>query len=350
MTIAMQNAQQEAANSNSDVKSLVYEILARLDALKAASAPRGNQYGDANINGGYVHQGDVNYYFADVSPNGAESEHRSKFTTLKEQRRRASRAPGGQGPLSFKSPFVSLYANHAGFNQNGDNRWQSEDAMLLSSVTVPQISNGPGRIASPDFTDVQMSDQIPVETREPHISSNLPLRIMELNNKRRRTGIPASRDTNREFSKDALPSFMHAEAPTTQELEQGLAHIFQPLMSQSARQDVLQREARANAMARWVHGFDNLLQTQRLSALSSASREMQAMRPELQTASVGLLCSLNERLEGANDRLRTVLYTSSSVAGIDGALDKLLTLTKSVRVEKEVEEFRDERERSGWKP
>jgi hypothetical protein len=56
---------------------------------------------------------------------------------------------------------------------------------------------------------------------------------------------------------------------------------------------------------------------------------------------------LNELVEKSDDRMKMLFYQSTEYAGIHGVLDKLQTVSKSVRVMKEIEEFEDVKEE--WK-
>jgi hypothetical protein len=62
-----------------------------------------------------------------------------------------------------------------------------------------------------------------------------------------------------------------------------------------------------------------------------------------QNEAVDLLVHLNELIEKADGKMRKLFYDASTQARIDSVLDKLQTVSKSVRVQKEVEEFEDEK-------
>ena len=57
---------------------------------------------------------------------------------------------------------------------------------------------------------------------------------------------------------------------------------------------------------------------------------------------VELLVHLNEWIEKSEAKMKRQIYQGAEQAGIDHILDKLQTISRSVRTMKEVEEFRDE--------
>ncbi len=62
---------------------------------------------------------------------------------------------------------------------------------------------------------------------------------------------------------------------------------------------------------------------------------------------VELLVGVNGSIEKCDDKMKRLFYQGTEQAGIDGVLQKLQTVSKSVRAMKEVEEFEDARD--DWK-
>lgn len=135
--------------------------------------------------------------------------------------------------------------------------------------------------------------------------------------------------------------------PTVHELEQGLRHIFCSTSRNSSCQDGSTRQHLATTITRWTKGLSGLLQTH-YQAISTVNTIAQSVSATHQTSYVGLLSSLNQMLEDTNNDVRRLFYESSYEAGIDSTFNKLLKISKSVRIEKEVTEFQDERQAFGW--
>jgi hypothetical protein len=65
-------------------------------------------------------------------------------------------------------------------------------------------------------------------------------------------------------------------------------------------------------------------------------------KPAIQHADLlELLIHLNDKLDEAKDDMRQLFYRVSTAAHIDEILQKMVTFTRSVRVEQVVEEFVD---------
>ena len=81
--------------------------------------------------------------------------------------------------------------------------------------------------------------------------------------------------------------------------------------------------------------------------MTSDLKEPARPTPDQNEMMVDFLICLNRSVEKSDDRMKRLFYQSVEYAGIHGVLDKLQTVSKSVRVMKEIEEFEDVKEE--WK-
>ncbi|ERF75223.1 hypothetical protein EPUS_00015 [Endocarpon pusillum Z07020] len=226
-------------------------------------------------------------------------------------------------------------------------------ALMATSPTpdtcIPDISASFGPLPIPlnDSTTDRAADTHRVLTRKPPLE--LPAAIAELNIKRQSSG---SKVFNEYLQKHLLPSppskpqFLTLEVPTLLQLRDGLNYIFHPLPGTTARQATLDRDERKKEVLRWTHGLEHLLDcwiAEPISVPLDAKGEKQAKVNEI----VELLVDMNGSIERCDSKTRRLFYQSTEQAEIDGVLQKLQTVTKSVRVMKEVEEFEDVRDE--WK-
>jgi hypothetical protein len=124
------------------------------------------------------------------------------------------------------------------------------------------------------------------------------------------------------------PTCFKTPEPTNDELTQGLDYIF------SAREK--SHPGLSKDLNAWVQLLSNLVDSRMSSSTS---------KPAIQHADLlELLIHLNDKLDEAKDDMRQLFYRVSTAAHIDEILQKMVTFTRSVRVEQVVEEFVDVRQ------
>ena len=176
----------------------------------------------------------------------------------------------------------------------------------------------------------------------------LPASIIELNLRRQSSGQKAFQEYQKKhFEPKKLPpprpSFLYLETPTVPQLRDGLCYVFRSFSVATARQATLNRDERKKEVVRWAQGLDHLLDswTSESTIFSSDSQEAeQAKQNEL----VDLFVALNASIEKSNDVMKRLFYQAALGAGIDRVLEKLQTVSRSVRAMKEIEEFEDARD------
>jgi len=177
----------------------------------------------------------------------------------------------------------------------------------------------------------------------PKLPKNLPGPIIELNNRRQSTGLKEFEEYK---AKNALPkqlprpSFLTLEVPALPQLHDGLTYIFRSFISRTGSQARLALDERKSEIVRWTHGLDHSLNS--WTSLPSSSDSKEGFQPKLNDA-VELLVHLNGLIGKSDVKMKKLFYEASTLGQIDNVLDKLQTVSKSVRVQKEVEEFEDER-------
>lgn len=184
-------------------------------------------------------------------------------------------------------------------------------------------------------------------TRKPPLE--LPAAIAELNIKRQSSGSKAfSEYRKKNFLRKppGKPSFLTLEVPTPFQLRDGLGYIFRPFPQTTARQATLDRDERKKEVLRWTHGLEHLLDCWMTEPIS-VSLESEGGKQAKLDDTVELLVGVNGSIEKCDDKMKRLFYQGTEQAGIDGVLQKLQTVSKSVRAMKEVEEFEDARD--DWK-
>lgn len=177
----------------------------------------------------------------------------------------------------------------------------------------------------------------------------LPAAIVVLNERRQSTGAKGFKDFQEKYhppKPPPKPSFLTLEIPTAPQLLDGLDYIFRPFPPATTRQTVANRDERKREIFRWTEGLDHLLNSWASEPISSPSASKEA-RQAKGNEMVDLLVRLNGLIDGSDDRMKRVFYQGAEQGEIDGVLDKLQRVSKSVRGMKEVEEFEDVREE--WK-
>jgi hypothetical protein len=180
-----------------------------------------------------------------------------------------------------------------------------------------------------------------------------PAAIAQLNERRQSTGsmeFKQYQEKHHPPKPPPKPSFLTLEIPTLAQLHDGLTYVFRPFSSRTAasRHAAVNRDDRKREISRWTQGLDHFLDSWMSSQLMVSNLEEPA-RPtaDQNEMMVGILIRLNGLVEGSDDKIKRLFYQSAEHAGIHGVLDKLQTVSKSVRVMKEIEEFEDAKEE--WK-
>jgi hypothetical protein len=173
----------------------------------------------------------------------------------------------------------------------------------------------------------------------------LPAAIVLLNERRQSIGAKGFKDFQEKYHPPKPPStppFLTLEIPTVPQLVDGLDYVFRPFPLATTRQTVANRDERKKEILRWTEALDYLLNSwvSELTSSAPASKEAkQAKGNEM----ADLLVHLNGLIDESDDRMKRVFYQGTEQGEIDGVLDKLQRVTKSVRGMKEVEEFEDVR-------
>jgi len=155
----------------------------------------------------------------------------------------------------------------------------------------------------------------------------LPAATVALNNERRAFGAreyKAFKQRHEQSKKGLKPSFLTSVAPTNQELQDSIPHIFQ-----STAEGKLQTQERKNEITRWAHEFSRYIND---INVTKSNKDGHVLR---------LLGALNEAVESSTGKMRKLFYETSDSAGFTSVLSQIETMSKSVRVMKEIEEFQD---------
>ncbi|KAI4696650.1 uncharacterized protein J4E88_000827 [Alternaria novae-zelandiae] len=158
----------------------------------------------------------------------------------------------------------------------------------------------------------------------------LPAATVALNNERRAFGAreyEAFKQRHTQPKKDLKPSFLTSVAPTNQELQNSIPHIFQ-----STAEGKQQTQELKNEMTRWTHEFSRFVDD---GNATQNSRDENVLT---------LLGALNEAIDSSSGKMRQLFYETSDSAGFTAVLGRIETVSKSVRVMKEAEEFQDVKE------
>ena len=178
------------------------------------------------------------------------------------------------------------------------------------------------------------------------LTEHLPASIIALNNRRQVTGLKEFEEfkaKNAAPKQLHMPSFLTLDVPSLPQLRDGLTYIFRPFTSMKSNQARNALEERKKEIVRWTHGFDHFLNSWQSQAIPSSSCSEEVGLGPKQNDVVDLFVHLNGLVEKADGKMRKLFYDASTQAQIDNVLDKLQTVSKSVRVQKEVEEFEDEK-------
>ncbi|CAN9310368.1 unnamed protein product [Alternaria alternata] len=159
--------------------------------------------------------------------------------------------------------------------------------------------------------------------------SELSVATVKLNNERRAFGAKEYQAFLRRHAQPKRvpkPSFMTSIMPTSQELQACIPYIFQ-----STAKGKQQTQELKNEINRWTEGFTRFV-------------NHKAPPREKDECFLVLLGTLNEAVESSSRGMRQLFYETSDSSGFATALDQVQTISKSVRVMKEIEEFEDAKE------
>ncbi|KAI4666145.1 uncharacterized protein J4E78_003613 [Alternaria triticimaculans] len=160
--------------------------------------------------------------------------------------------------------------------------------------------------------------------------AELPAATVQLNNKRRAFGAKeyeAFKKLHAQPTKVSKPYFLTSVAPTNQELQDSIPHIFQ-----STAEGKQQTQELKNEITRWTHEFSRFVND---TKATQANKDGHVLT---------LLGALNEAVDSSTEKSRQLFYDTSDSAGFAAVLDRIATVSKSVRVMKEIEEFQDAKE------
>lgn len=159
--------------------------------------------------------------------------------------------------------------------------------------------------------------------------NELPVATVELNNERRCFGAKEYEAFIRRYAQPKRvpkPSFLTSIMPTSQELQACIPYIFQSTVEGKQQMQELRNE-----INRWTKGFSRFI-------------SHKASPREKDECFLMLLGALNEAVENSSRGTRQLFYETSDSSGFATALDQVQTISKSVRVMKEIEEFEDAKE------
>ena len=181
--------------------------------------------------------------------------------------------------------------------------------------------------------------------------SKLPPALVLLNEERQSTGSKEFKEYQQKQKHHppkppCKPSFLTLEISSVPQLQRCLAFIFRPFPPAAPRQATVNREERKKEIVRWTQGLDHLLGFWIAESLLSPPNSKEAKQAKWNEV-VDLLIGLNAVIEESDDKMKRVFYKGAEQAGFGEVLNKLQTVSKSVRGMKEIEEFEDVREE--WK-
>jgi hypothetical protein len=118
-------------------------------------------------------------------------------------------------------------------------------------------------------------------------------------------------------------NFLATPTPSIQELQACIPYIFH-----SVPESTRQTQERKEEIKRWAQDFSHIVE-------STTRKQDENM--------LTFLTILNEAVENSSNRALKLFYSSTDSMGFAEALDRLQSVSKSVRVMKEIEEFQDAR-------
>ncbi|OAL33501.1 hypothetical protein AYO20_07187 [Fonsecaea nubica] len=256
--------------------------------------------------------------------------------------------PPTVGPKSVSSPVIrSVAAHRVPFGLSGT--ISTFAGMATSSIppVVPRHTPSlyframPAVDAGTTAPPPVIRHRIPPKPRR-----ELPPEIVAINIKRQTQGAKALADLKQSLAPKPQPSFLKPVVPTVPQLSEGLEYIFSPLPRSTSRQLEAVRRMRIRELELWIQSLDHLISSSAMSYTPSTNKAPVTVSDQC-TDLVGLLAEMNKAIESSSENMRDMVYEGFSAARVDHVLDKVLAWTKSIRVQKEVEEFLEER--SDWR-
>ncbi|USP76631.1 hypothetical protein yc1106_03905 [Curvularia clavata] len=170
-----------------------------------------------------------------------------------------------------------------------------------------------------------------IRIRQPNVvgQGDIPSATDDLNAMRRAVGVreyEAFKQRHTPPKQVQKPSFLKPIAPTIQELRDCIPYIFASLPDGKQQTQELRSE-----IERWAQGFSLFVRNNKPDTESDAGL-------------LALLTRLNEAVEKSAKSVRRLFYEVSDSIGLLETLDKVMMVSKSVRVMKEIEEFQDAKE------
>ena len=160
--------------------------------------------------------------------------------------------------------------------------------------------------------------------------SELTTATVNLNNERRAFGAKEYETFKQHYSqqkKAAKPSLLTMPTPTSQELQACIPYILRSEIE--GKQQTRELE---NEISRWTQEFSRFI------------NDNKATPTDRDECVLTLLGALNEAIDNSTPRMRQLFYETSGSAGFADALNQVKTVSKAVRVKKEIEEFEDTKE------
>jgi hypothetical protein len=188
------------------------------------------------------------------------------------------------------------------------------------------------------------ADELPIRPRKP-TPKPLPAKIIAINAKRKGIGLRHEALDQRRAITRPRPAFLEPRISTITQLVEGLEYIFSPLPQTTPRQLDVAREGRHHDVQVWVRCVSQTLDLIVMDAQGSSDGERRSKVNQQQSELVNLLTKLNASVESSSSKaLRDLFYEAATAAKFEGVLDKFLTLTQSVRVQQQIDEFIEEKE------
>ncbi|OAL31924.1 hypothetical protein AYO22_00794 [Fonsecaea multimorphosa] len=237
-----------------------------------------------------------------------------------------------QSVAAYRAPLVVLNTISTGANTAAS----AMPSILPDHDVRPRVravSAGVAPAPSPSF--------------QPRISrKELPPTIASINIKRQTQGARALADLKSSLVPKPRPSFLDPIIPTFAQLSEGLEYVFTPLPRSTGRQLEIARQTRISELELWIQSLDRLINTLAIPPTGSAIESHKSRVSEQRSDLISLLSQMNGAIESLAPNVRNMVYEVLSVKQVDPILHRAVPLTKSVRTQKEVEEFMEER--SAW--
>ncbi|OAG42871.1 hypothetical protein AYO21_02822 [Fonsecaea monophora] len=255
--------------------------------------------------------------------------------------------PPPVGPKSVPSPVIRSVAAHRVPLGMCDMR--SNFAGLAASSIAPGIPQHTPSLYLRAMPAVDAAATVPPPVirhrMPPKPRKELPPEIVAINIKRQTQGAKALADLKQSLTPKPQPSFLKPVVPSVPQLLEGLEYVFSPLPRSTSPQLEAARRMRIRELELWIQSLDHLISSSAISCAPSTNKASVTVSDQC-TDLVGLLSEMNKAIESSSENMRDMVYEGFLAARVDHVLDKVLTWTKSIRAQKEVEEFMEER--SGW--